>query len=260
MQKYRLCDSARPFHYQQNGEKCNLMLRQIVAVRDFADVTAGTPGGWVDEESTLAQDGDCWIYDHNSMVFAGAQIRGDARLTGPCEVSHHAIIEGRAWVDESHISHGASIGDNVTIKSSKVYGECRLSGEAQVLDRCEIIGMRGLTDIASQRLQIYDRAMVINARVVHLAQIYGDAFVNMAFIEHRAEVFDFARLEGNAVNNVWVCDCAKVYGHARRRGCHPDPALQRPGCGTRHGRRQLRPAPSCPGGWPRLFARRPVTA
>lgn len=39
--------------------------------------------------------------------------------------------------------------------------------------------------------------------------------VSNAFVEHRAEVFDHAILEGNELNNVWVCDCAKVYGHAR---------------------------------------------
>ena len=39
--------------------------------------------------------------------------------------------------------------------------------------------------------------------------------VTWAFVEHRAEVFDRAILEGNALNNVWVCDCAKVYGNAR---------------------------------------------
>ncbi|EGC8107687.1 LbetaH domain-containing protein, partial [Salmonella enterica] len=44
---------------------------------------------------------------------------------------------------------------------------------------------------------------------------YGDATITHAFIEHRAEVFDFALIEGNKDNNVWICDCAKVYGHAR---------------------------------------------
>ncbi len=53
------------------------------------------------------------------------------------------------------------------------------------------------------------------------AQIYGDAFVEHAFVEHRAEVFDRARLEGNEENDVWVCDNARVYGHARRSPvCH----------------------------------------
>jgi len=215
MPKYRLSDASRPFTRQRNGEKYSLHLRQIIATHDFADVQAGTPGGWIDDERALCQEGRCWIYDRNSIVFGGAIIRGDARLTGPCEISNGAIIEGAAWIEESRIGEGAQIGDNVTVKNSDVRGECRLSGDAQVLEHSQIVGMRGLTQDDTQRLQIYDRAVVIDSRVVHQAQIYGDAVVRMAFIEHRAEVSGFARLEGNALNNVWVCDCAKVYGHAR---------------------------------------------
>ena len=71
-----------------------------------------------------------------------------------------------------------------------------------------IIAAKGLTpDRADPK--IYDNATVSQSRVVHQAQIYGEAIVNYAFIEHRAEVFDKAILEGNDINNVWVCDCAK---------------------------------------------------
>lgn len=215
MQKYRLSEAPRPFTWLHNGEKRSLQLYQIIAVRDFADVTAGTPGGWIDDESALSHHGNCWIYDQNSMVFAGAKIRDDATLTGPCEVCHGAVIEGMARIEESRIGEGAQICDNVTVKQSSVQGDCRLSGNAQILENSQIIGMRGLTDEDTQRLHIYDRARVIDSRIVHQVQIYGDAVVEMAFIEHRAEVFGFARLEGNALNNVWVCDCAKVYDHAR---------------------------------------------
>jgi hypothetical protein len=58
MNKYRLSEDPRPFTYQHNGEKCSLMLRQIIAVTDFADVTAGTQGGWIDDESALSHEGN----------------------------------------------------------------------------------------------------------------------------------------------------------------------------------------------------------
>lgn len=215
MQKYRLSETPRPFYVQDNGEKHSLLLWQIIAVRDFADVLAGTPGGWVEDEQALDQQGECWIYDHNSMVFAGARIRGNARLTGPCEISHDALIDGEAQIDSSRISHGAWISDGVTVSQSTVRGECRLSGSAKVLEHSDIIGLRGLTTDDGPCLFIGDRATVINSRVVHQAQIYGDAWVSMAFIEHRAEIYGFARLEGNEHNNVWVCDCARVYDHAQ---------------------------------------------
>jgi hypothetical protein len=83
MNKYRLSDKVRLFHYEEDGIKHSVNLRQIVALRDFADVPAGSEGGWLDDESALSQAGTCWIYDPNSAVFAGARIEGNARLTGP---------------------------------------------------------------------------------------------------------------------------------------------------------------------------------
>lgn len=215
MNKYRLSDAARVFHFPQGDAVQRVSLRQIIALRDFADVRAGSAGGWVEDENALSQSGLCWIYDPNSVVYGGAQICGDARVTQTCTIGPAARIGGRAWIDGAEISHGAVISDNVTVQCSRVRGECRLSGDARILNDSDIIAARGMTPDASQQLRIYDRATVSRSRVVHQAQIYGDAIVDAAFVEHRAEVFDFALLQGNEENNVWVCDCAKVYGHAR---------------------------------------------
>lgn len=215
MRKYRLSEQTGQYCYQEEDGKQCVTLRQIVALIDFADVKAGSEGGWVDEESALSQQGECWIYDANSVVFAGARILDDARLNGPCVVSHGAIISGRASIHASQVSHHAQIGDNVTISQSLVRGYCRLADEARLLPHCQVIAARGLTADRDKVLQIYQRATVSASRILHQAQIYGEAFVEHAFVEHRAEVFDHARLEGNEENDVWVCDNARIYGHAR---------------------------------------------
>ncbi|XTZ40368.1 YdcK family protein [Salmonella enterica] len=215
MNKYRLSDEHRLFSYLLDGEKKTVLLRQLIAQRDFGDITAGTPGGWVDDEAVLDQAGTCWIYDENSMVFFGSHIRDNARITQPCVICHDVEVRDNAWVDGCELSHGAHLSGNVTVQSSIVRGECHLRDNARILHGCDIIAAMGLTPEREQILQIYDRATVSCSRVVHQAQIYGDAIVNYAFVEHRAEVFDFALLEGNETNNVWLCDCAKVYGHAR---------------------------------------------
>lgn len=75
---------------------------------------AAKAAGWR-RKALSASRGECWIYDANSVVFAGARILDDARLHGPCEVSHGAIISGRASIHASQISHHAQICDNVTI-------------------------------------------------------------------------------------------------------------------------------------------------
>ncbi len=149
------------------------------------------------------------------MVFAGAQVSGNARITQPCVISHQASIGDNVWVDGAQISQGARISDNVTVQSSVVRGECHLFDNARILHNSLVIAAKGLTPDPNQILRIFGEATVSQSRVVHQAQIYGNAIVSYAFVEHRAEVFENALLEGNEVNNVWVCDCAKVYGNAR---------------------------------------------
>ncbi len=215
MNKYRLSDASRSFSYQDNGEKRHVTLRQIVALQDFHDVQAGTLGGWVEDEQVLSQQGSCWIYDENSMVFGGSRIADSARISQPCTIYDGVDISGHAWVDGAEICRGARLSGNVLVQRSRVSGECLLGDDARILNGSEIIAARGLTLDNDATLRIYDRATVNHSRILHQAQIYGDAIVNYAFVEHRAEVFDFALLEGNEENDVWVCDCAKVYDRAR---------------------------------------------
>lgn len=215
MKKYRLSDETRLYHSHDGETKSTVTLRQIIAMRDFHDVTAGDQGGWLEDESGLSHDGNCWIYDQNSVVYAGAQIQGNARVTQACVISHFAQIGDNCWIDAANISHGAQLSDSVTVQCSDVRGECHLYGNARVLHNSTIVAAIGLTPDREQILKIFDNATVSQSRVVHQAQIYGDAIVNFAFVEHRAEVFDNALIEGNDLNNVWVCDCAKVYGNAK---------------------------------------------
>lgn len=120
-----------------------------------------------------------------------------------------------AVTDFNDVKAGTSGGwvdaDNVLSQQ----GDCWIYGDARVLNQSEILAVQGLTHEHAQILQIYDRATVNHSRIVHQVQLYGDATITHAFIEHRAEVFDFALIEGNKDNNVWICDCAKVYDHAR---------------------------------------------
>jgi len=215
MRKYYLSEKVRQFHYDADGNKHSVNLRQIVALRDFADVKRGDEGGWLDNEAALSHEGECWIYDPNSAVFAGAKIEGNARLTGECIISHGAIVSDNARLDSVQASHCARISDNVTVSRSQIRGYCHLADNAQILPHSLIIAAQGLTADSDKILRIYQRATVSASRIVHQAQVYGDAFVEHAFVEHRAEIFDCARLEGNDENDVWVCDNARVYGHAR---------------------------------------------
>ena len=215
MRKYRLSEEQRAFSYQEDGTKKSVLLRQIIAISDFNDVIAGTAGGWIDRETVLAQEGNCWIYDQNAIAFGGTVISGNTRITGTSVLWGEVYATDNVWIDNSEISLGAYISDSVTIRGSLVCGQSRIFGHALIDQHSMIVAAQGLTPDHQLLLQIYDRARVSASRIVHQAQIYGDAVVRYAFIEHRAEVFDFASVEGNEENNVWLCDCAKVYGHAQ---------------------------------------------
>lgn len=54
-------------------------------------------------------------------------------------------------------------------------GYCRLADEARLLPTA-VIAARGLTADRDKVLQIYQRATVSASRILHRAQIYGDAF------------------------------------------------------------------------------------
>ncbi|WP_139538130.1 YdcK family protein [Klebsiella spallanzanii] len=215
MRKYCLSEKVRQFHYEADGIKHSVNLRQIVALRDFADVKTGDEGGWLDDEAALSHSGECWIYDANSAVFAGAKIEGNARLTGECIISHNAMISDNVRLDNTHVSYHAIISDNVTIRQSQIRGYCHLADNARILPHCLIVAAQGLTADNDKILRIYQQATVSASRIVHQAQVYGNAFVEHAFVEHRAEIFENARLEGNEENDVWICDNARVYGNAR---------------------------------------------
>ncbi|EKC9418326.1 hypothetical protein ABET48_004407, partial [Escherichia coli] len=126
MRKYRLSEEQRAFSYQEDGTKKNVLLRQIIAISDFNDVIAGTAGGWIDRETVLAQEGNCWIYDQNAIAFGGAVISGNTRITGTSVLWGEVYATDNVWIDNSEISQGAYISDSVTIHDSLVYGQCRI--------------------------------------------------------------------------------------------------------------------------------------
>lgn len=198
MKKYELTNDSQLHVYLHDGEKQKVRLWQIRALRDFSDVKSGQTGGWVESEESLSQQGDCWVYDNQCLVFGGSDVNDDAQIRGASTLCHRAHVSGNAVVENSLIS-----------------GECFVRENARVMNGSQLIAVRGLTADHDQFLQIYGNAAVNASRVVHQAQIYGEAIVSNAFIEHRAEVFGHAVLEGNEINNIWICDCARIFDNAR---------------------------------------------
>ncbi len=145
MRKYRLSEEQRAFSYQEDGTKKSVLLRQIIAMSDFNDVIAGSAGGWIDHETVLAQEGNCWIYDQNAIAFGGTVISGNTRITGTSVLWGEVYATDNVWIDNSEISQGAYISDSVTIRDSLVCGQCRIFGHALIDQHSMIVAAQGLT-------------------------------------------------------------------------------------------------------------------
>ena len=62
-------------------EHLNRTLHQIEAIRNFGNVEKGTVGGWIEKESNLSHEGECWVYN-DAKVFGNAQVFGDTLVFG----------------------------------------------------------------------------------------------------------------------------------------------------------------------------------
>ena len=62
------------------------VLRRIKALRSFGDVKEGDLGGWIEKESNLSHEGNCWVYG-NAGVYGNAEVSGNAGVYGNAEVS-----------------------------------------------------------------------------------------------------------------------------------------------------------------------------
>lgn len=63
--KYIMIPTEKEATVYDEDKKCYIEVRlfRIRATKDFEDVKIGDFGGFVQNESNLSQEGDCWIYD-----------------------------------------------------------------------------------------------------------------------------------------------------------------------------------------------------
>ena len=74
---------------------------RIRALRSFGDVKKDDIGGFIESETNLSHNGDCWVFDDakvygNAMVFDNAKVYGNAKLSGDAEVfGNEKLIKSR---------------------------------------------------------------------------------------------------------------------------------------------------------------------
>lgn len=60
-------------------------LHRIMALRDFRNVKRGDLGGFIEKESNLAHDLNCWVYN-DGVVRGDAMVYGEAKVCGDAKV------------------------------------------------------------------------------------------------------------------------------------------------------------------------------
>uniref|UniRef100_UPI0035CEB447 hypothetical protein n=1 Tax=Bartonella sp. MR30HLJHH TaxID=3243557 RepID=UPI0035CEB447 len=96
-------------------------LYRIKALKDFADIKAGTLGGFIEKEENLSHDGNCWVYD-DALVFKNGHVYEHARVFGKAVTCGH--IYGHAWVyDNARVYENARIANNVHVfENAHIHG------------------------------------------------------------------------------------------------------------------------------------------
>ena len=93
MKKYKLTEETKNF--------CGIILYQLEALKDFADIKAGDKGGYIEKESNLSQYDDAWVYD-NAWVYGDARVYDDALLYDNARVCGDARVCGNARVYDNN--------------------------------------------------------------------------------------------------------------------------------------------------------------
>ncbi|CAK00650.1 hypothetical protein [Bartonella tribocorum] len=156
--KYELTNENHTFE--------GITVHRIRALRDFDDVKAGALGGFIENESNLSHDGNCWVYD-DALVFKNGHVYENARVFGKAVACGH--IYGHARVYENAIAAGY-IYDN-----AHVYGNAVVSDNSRVYGNAHVYGKAIIYDNA----YVYDNARVYeNARIANDVHIYENAHIH----------------------------------------------------------------------------------
>lgn len=122
--------SWTPTKYEFTGETKLVKVgnRDNIEVHRIRKLIDGKIGGWIEKESNLSHNGDCWV-DDNAIVCDNAEVSGDAWIRDNCIISGNAKVEYRIQLcDNCTVSDNARLtGDSVVHGSLAVYENADVS-------------------------------------------------------------------------------------------------------------------------------------
>ncbi len=201
------------------GDVYGKRVYKIRALKSFSDVREGEYGGYVENETNLSQEGNCWIYS-NAVVMENAVVSGDSKVLGyvlvhgNASVCDNAVVEGtcgknpRADIRDYNLKvNGRKIAENSDIleiggnslvcgcseikHSAKILQRARISGNAKIMNRAVI---KGYAEIGGNSVVTGFARVSDHARVGGAAAVKG-----CAFVKNNAVVKDLCIVSGDAV-------------------------------------------------------------
>lgn len=168
-----------------------VLLFRIRALKDFKDVARGDFGGFIENESNLSQEGNCWIYN-DAKVYDGALVKdnasikdlaqvcgsgtivstksdiaGTAIITMGSEVTSNSNVLGCAKILSSKILDSSYVWGSAIIENSIIKKESKVRGSAAILDSTVI------KSCLSGDMALINGIVTPNKKAIHLEDSYN---------------------------------------------------------------------------------------
>lgn len=197
----------------------NITLYRIRSLKDFGDIMKGDLGGYIESESNLSHDGDCWIYD-GALAYGGSRILEDAKISGNAKIRGNAIARGNSKLYGQALMEG----DAISSSNAELYERAHIRGKAFIGGNAKIYGhatIRGFNSITGN-VKIYDYAIISGDTTLEGSlEICGDILIsadiilrsNAKLTEH-SDIFIFNNIQYGGrqfaytlSDGIWHADC-----------------------------------------------------
>lgn len=134
MAKYKMTSNQKSFTNTSND---SYILTQVEALETFTTIDgtlikAGSLGGWIETESNLSQEGQCWL-DSKSSAIDRSQIKGNAYIENS-NLFDDSIATGDAYLNYSSLFDSSVVYGKSKVHFSHIKKHSMLGGNSEVIE------------------------------------------------------------------------------------------------------------------------------
>ncbi len=235
--------------YKKEGRFWRILSCRRFQIKQYKNrkrfVRFGELGGLIANESSLSQDGNCWVMYHSivrgsatvsdnalicdelisfeglpkgSVVKDKARVYDEGCVVGDCVISGEAQIYETAYVNCSHVCGKSRIHGNAYVhECSNVFEHSDIDGKVDV-SLCLVYGYPRITDNAIARCSsIHGHAMIMENAKVYDSDVFEKAVVGgSAKLNGDVSLHGKAKVAGEAVvEKAEICGGATVADRAK---------------------------------------------